>query len=133
MCATIFTCIISQSNMHYQSQTPDFLQTQLSTYISPLLLPLSPFKRTPSCLSSNQLISNIPTCQSDLLIPFCLTSKSSHSCWYYASAPHPYISLFTTILFHPFPSTTYLLRNLTAPDFTIPSTPFPSTILSPCS
>ena len=41
--------------------------------------------------------------------PFCITSKSSHSRWYHASAPHPYISLLTIIDFHPSLSITYLL------------------------
>ena len=30
----------------------------------------------------------LPTSKSHLSIPFSLTSKSSHSCWYHASAPH---------------------------------------------
>ena len=50
-----------------------------------------------------------PTSQSHRPIPFCRISKSSHSCWYHTSAPHPYISLFTTILFHPFQPSIYSL------------------------
>ena len=68
----------------------------------------------------------------NLPIPYCLTYKSSHSCWYHASAPHPYIRLFTTILFHPSLSlpTTYLLPDLVAAYLTILSTPFASIIIS---
>ena len=31
---------------------------------------------------------------------FCITYKSSLSCWYHASVPHPYITLLTIIVFH---------------------------------
>ena len=40
-----------------------------------------------------------PTSHSHLPNPFCITSKSENSRWYYASAPHPYISLLTIIVF----------------------------------
>ena len=71
LCAcTILICSPSQSNMLYQSLTSDSLQTPLSPSISPLFylptpplslsLSLSLLKSTPTCLSSNQFISNIP-------------------------------------------------------------------------
>ena len=73
-------------------------------------------------------ISSFPTfstSQSHLSIPFCLISI--HHILYdtmYASAPHPYIILLTTIPFHSSLPTTYLLQNLA----TKPCTPFASTI-----
>ena len=89
---TILIYILCQSNMIYQSQTPYSLQTQLSTYMSELLLLVSLRLVSPP-------ISSFLTCPTSQTIhPFCRTSKSSHSCWYHASAPNPYISLFITIL-----------------------------------
>ena len=90
-----------------------FLSSKVLHHVSPLISSFQTF----------------PTSQSHLPILFCLTSKSSHSCWYHGSAPHPYISLFTTIVFHPSLPTTYLLPDLVAAYLTIPSTPFASTIL----
>ena len=53
-----------------------------------------------SPLSCSFLI--VPTSQSHQPITYCLTSKSSHSCWYHARAPHLLIppSLKIPILIH---------------------------------
>ena len=128
---TILICILSQPNMLYISLTQDFLQTPHSISISPLPFLLS--LQTYSIMIIISSFLTFPTSQPHLPIPFCLTSKSSHSCWYHASAPHPYISLFTTILFHPsLPKQhNYLRRDLVAASLTIPITLFASTIISP--
>ena len=94
---TILICIISQSNMLYQSLTPNSLQTPLNIHFTIAFASLSSKLLHPVSLLISPFLT-FPTSQSHLPIPFCLTSKSSHSPWYHARAPHPDISLFTTIL-----------------------------------
>ena len=112
--------------------------TMLSSYTSDTMLSSYTILNSQSTihftsLSVNELLPDLPLTSSFCTFPtfhshlpklLCITYKSSHSRWYHASAPHSYISLLTTIVFHPSLPITYLLPDRSAAYVTISISPF---------
>ena len=117
--------------MLFQYQIPGFFIDYPKHPYNPPYISL-PFLKMNSIHADSPVTSSFrtfATYHSKLPKPLCITS--SHSRWYHASVPHPYISLLTLIVFYHSLPITYFLPDRSAAHFTMSISPFVSFIRSP--